>query len=103
MAMVGVVAPCCVMVRVVAWLQWVSSCRVVSWSGLLCSHGGCHRAAWDHGDWTAKEEISRKKRKEKKKKVLEGILVRVAWQCSPCISHRHIIVVDDGAMVHPGG
>jgi hypothetical protein len=28
---------------------------------------------WDHSDWTAKEEISRKKRKEKKKNTPEGM------------------------------
>jgi len=45
----------------------------------LRGHGGCCRTTWDRGDWTAKEEISRKKRKEKKKNAPEGMLVRVAW------------------------
>jgi hypothetical protein len=86
-AAVGVVAPCCVAVGVVA----------------LRGRSGCHRAMWDRGDWTAKEEISRKKRKEKKKNAPEGMPVRVAWRCSPRVSHRCIITVGGGAMVHPGG
>ena len=174
--MVGVIMPCCVTVRVVAWLQWVSLCHVVLQLGLLhghggcchamlchghdgcvtwcgvavtvsalhggvvvvvialhvvlwalhhvwcyrhhtvcgvvgvtpckvlwaswashhvvsqallhvwyhsygcctmwcCGYGGCCHATWDHSDWTTKEEISRKKRKEKKKNILEGSVV----------------------------
>jgi hypothetical protein len=70
-AAVGVVAPCCVAVGVVA----------------LRGRGGCHRAAWDRGDWTAKVEISRKKRKGKKKNAPEGTPARVARRCSSRVSH----------------
>ena len=69
---------CRVAVAFVAWPWWVSSHRVVSQLQLLRGRGGCHHAAWDCGDWTAKEEISRKKRKEKRKNAPEGTPVRVA-------------------------
>ena len=93
----------CVAVMFVVWPRWVSLRRVVSQLGLLRGCGGCHCTAWDRGDWTTKEEISRKKRKEKKKNAPEGTPARVAQRCPPCISHRHIVVVSGGAMVHPGG
>jgi hypothetical protein len=104
MATVGVITLCYVMVRVVAWPHfvsqalsshgcsghhvavafvawpwWVSSRCVVLWLGLLCGHGGCCCTVWDHSDWTTKEEISRKKRKEKKKNIPEGMPVQIAW------------------------
>ncbi len=62
------------------WYHSYSCCAV--W---CCGRGGCRCAMWDCSDWTTKEEISRKKRKEKKKNASEGKLARVAWQCSPCI------------------
>ncbi len=37
-------------------------------------HPLARRVVRDHGDWTTKEEISRKKRKEKKKNAPEGKL-----------------------------
>ena len=37
------------------------------------------RVVRDHGDWTTKEEISIKKRKEKKKNAPEGKPAQVAW------------------------
>ena len=87
MAMVGVIVLCfvlqvlllrgrsghCIVVAFVAWLQWVSLCCVALQSGLLRGCSGCCRAMWDCGDWTAKEEISRKKRKEKKKNAPESM------------------------------
>ncbi len=54
-----------------------------------CGCGGCHHASWDCGDWTTKEEISRKKRKEKKENAPEGKLAQVAQQCLP-----HVIAIN---------
>ncbi len=48
-------------------------------------HPLARRVVRDCGDWTTKEEISRKKRKEKKKNAPEGKLVQVAQQCLPRI------------------
>ena len=72
--------------HVVSWVSWASHCVVSQASHRIwyCSHGcyamwccgcgGCRCATWDRGDWTAKEEISRKKRKEKKENTPEGKL-----------------------------
>ena len=45
------------------------------------------RVVREHGDWTAREEISRKQKKRKKKynAPAEGKPARVAWQCSPSV------------------
>ena len=55
------------------------------------------RVVRDCSGWTAKEEISIKKRKEKKKNAPEGKLARVAQQCSP-----HVIVIDTSSWLVVG-
>ena len=63
-------------------------------------HPLARRVVRDHGDWTTKEEISRKKRKEKKKNALGGKLAQVAQRCSP-----HVIAINTSlqSVVGPWG
>jgi len=57
------------------------------WRERIATCLSVRRVVRDCGDWTAKEEISRKKRKEKKKNTPEGKPVQVAWQCSPLLCY----------------